>query len=69
MSIDAAVDLLSQYVDTMSEYVSDNPEIPGEREKIIKSWILRQRLEQNAGFNRQLEEMTKAIEEAENELA
>ena len=69
MSMDAAVDLLSQYVDTMSEYASDNPEIPGERERIIKSWILRQRLEENAGMNAQLEEINKAIEEARNELA
>jgi len=69
MSMDAAVDLLSEYVDTMQGYVSDNEELPGERERIIRSWILRQRLEENAGMNAQLEEINKAIEEARNELA
>jgi len=67
--MDAAVDLLSEYVDTMQGYVSDNEELPGERERIIRSWILRQRLEENAGLNAQLEEINKAIEEARNELA
>jgi len=69
MRMDAAVDLLSEYVDTMQGYVSDNEELPGERERIIRSWILRQRLEENAGMNAQLEEINKAIEEARNELA
>ena len=41
ISLDAAVDLLAQYIDTMKEYATDDPEIPGERERIIKSWYLR----------------------------
>jgi len=52
------VDLLAQYIDTMQEYATDDPELPGERERIIRSWIMRQRLEDGEG----LEEQRQAIE-------
>ena len=58
ISLDAAVDLLAQYIDTVQEYASDDPELPGERERIIRSWIMRQRLEDGEG----LEEQRQAIE-------
>ncbi|ADQ06497.1 conserved hypothetical protein [Caldicellulosiruptor hydrothermalis 108] len=46
ISIDAAVNLLRDYIETMHEYETDDPELPGERERIIKTWLLRQRLEE-----------------------
>ncbi|GAW30158.1 phage portal protein, partial [Carboxydocella sp. ULO1] len=33
ISLEAAVDLLKQYVETMRDYVTDDPELPGERER------------------------------------
>ncbi|NPV30644.1 MAG: phage portal protein [Firmicutes bacterium] len=59
ISMDAAVDLLKQYVETMRDYVTDDPELPGERERIIKSWIMRRRLEDGEV----LEEQKRALEE------
>ncbi len=45
MSLEAAVTFLGQYVETMNEYLSDDPEVPGERERIIRTRILMARLE------------------------
>ena len=45
ISIDAAAEFLKQYISTMNDYVSDKPEIPGERERIMRTRLLRQRLE------------------------
>ncbi|HHY47107.1 MAG TPA: phage portal protein [Firmicutes bacterium] len=45
ISQDAAVQFLSQYIETMNDFLSDDPEIPGERERIIKTKILMARLE------------------------
>ena len=63
ISLDAAVDLLQQYIVTMQEYASDDPELPGERERIIKSWIMRRRLEDAEGLKDQLEEIDKELED------
>lgn len=46
MSLEAAVMFLKGYVETMNDYVSDDPEIPGERERIIRTKILLSRLEE-----------------------
>jgi hypothetical protein len=46
ISQESAVTFLAQYVNTMSDYVSDDPEVPGEREKIIRTQILMSRLEE-----------------------
>ncbi len=62
ISMDAAVDLLQQYIDTMQEYATDDPELPGERERIIKSWIMRRRLEDGEGMERQQEEINRELE-------
>ena len=62
ISLDAAVDLLAQYIDTMQEYATDNPELPGERERIIKSWIIRRRLEDGEGLEEQRQEIEREIE-------
>lgn len=62
ISLDAAVDLLAQYIDTMQEYATDNPELPGERERIIKSWIIRRRLEDGEGLDQQRQEIERELE-------
>lgn len=62
ISLDAAVDLLAQYIDTMQEYATDDPTIPGERERIIKSWIMRRRLEDGEGLEEQRQEIERELE-------
>jgi len=62
ISLDAAVDLLAQYIDTMQEYATDDPTIPGERERIIKSWIMRRRLEDGEGLDQQRQEIERELE-------
>ncbi len=61
ISMDAAVNLLKQYIDTMLDYVTDDPELPGERERIIKSWIMRQRLEDGQGLETQKQAINKEL--------
>lgn len=51
ISEEAAVNFLAQYIDTMSSYISDDPEIIGEREKIIKTKMLRYRLDDVSGLD------------------
>lgn len=60
MSEEAAVNFLSQYVDTMNDYITDDEENPGEREKIIRDLIRRARLE-TGQFD---EDENKAIDKA-----
>jgi hypothetical protein len=67
ISLDAAVDLLAQYIDTMQEYATDDPELPGERERIIRSWYLRSRLEDTEGLLDQLEDIEKALNPNQNQ--
>lgn len=64
ISLDAAVDLLQQYIETMHEYVTDDPELPGERERIIRSWIVRRRLEDGEGLEEQQKEIERELENA-----
>jgi len=45
ISLNAAVEFLKQYVNTMNDYISDDPEVPGERERIMESRLMRMRLE------------------------
>ncbi|MGE5593810.1 MAG: phage portal protein [Betaproteobacteria bacterium] len=45
ISLDAAAQFLARYVETMNDYLSDDPEVPGERERIIKTRILMARLD------------------------
>ena len=63
ISLDAAVNLLQQYIDTMQEYATDDPTIPGERERIIKSWIMRRRLEDGEGLDQQRQEIERELED------
>ena len=67
ISWDAAVDLLAQYIDTMQEYATDDPELPGERERIIKSWYLRSRLEDTEGLLDQLQDIEKVLNLNQNQ--
>ncbi len=67
ISDEAAIELLRQYIDTMREYQSDDPEIPGERERIIKSWYLRSRLEDTEGLLDQLQDIEKALNPNQNQ--
>ncbi len=62
ISMEAAVNLLKQYVVTMQDYIRDDPELPGERERIIKSWIMRRRLEDGEGLEEQRQEIEKELE-------
>lgn len=45
VSQEAAVKFLKQYISTMNDYISDDPEIPGERDRLMKTRLHRQRLE------------------------
>lgn len=42
---EAAVNFLAQYIDTMEQYINDDPEIPGAREKIIRDKVRKNLLE------------------------
>ena len=64
ISEEAAVNFLSKYIDTMSNYISDDPEIVGEREKIIKTKMLRYRLDDAGG----LEDESKEIDDEINKV-
>jgi len=46
----------------MHEYATDDPELPGERERIVKSWLLRRRLEDAEGLEEQKAEVEKELE-------
>ncbi|EMT38120.1 Phage portal protein, SPP1 Gp6-like protein [Thermoanaerobacter thermohydrosulfuricus WC1] len=45
LSIQAAADFLKEYITTMRDFISDDPEVPGERERIIQDRIMQARLE------------------------
>jgi hypothetical protein len=64
MSQEAAVNLLASYIDTMHEYANDNPEIPGERERIMKDRLASMRLEDSQFLESQLDEIDQLLEEA-----
>ena len=61
ISEEAAVNFFAKYVDTMSDYISDDPEIVGEREKIIKTKMLRYRLDDATGLEKEKEEINKEL--------
>jgi hypothetical protein len=62
ISLDAAVDTLSEYLEAVRQYISDDEELPGERERLIKTALLRARLEDGQGLEQQKKEI-------DNELA
>lgn len=61
ISEESAVNFFAQYVDTMNEYISDDPEIVGEREKIIKTKMLRYRLDDASGLEEEKEEIDEEL--------
>ncbi len=68
MSDEAAIDFLRGQIDTMNEFSSDDPEIIGERERIVKSQRLRSRYQDYEGWleeARQIEEIADALKKAD----
>ena len=62
LSREAAAMFLAQYIDTMAEWIADDPELPGERERIIKDRILMARLD--GAEAAELEMIEKALQPA-----
>jgi hypothetical protein len=61
LSLEAAAMFLAQYVDTMNEWLSDDPEVPGERERIIKTRILMNRMDDGDLAGQELDVILKAL--------
>ncbi|NSW90226.1 MAG: phage portal protein [Firmicutes bacterium] len=61
ISLEAATEFLAQYITTMNDYISDDPEIPGERERIMKTRLMRMRLEDGQFLESQKEEIDKEL--------
>jgi ribosomal protein L16 Arg81 hydroxylase len=59
ISQEAAVQFLKQYIETMQDYITDDPEIPGERERILKTRLLLARLEEGKLLESELEALRK----------
>ena len=57
ISMDAAVDTLSEYLEAVRKYISDDEELPGERERLITTALLRSRLEDGQLLVDQLNEV------------
>lgn len=57
ISQEAAVQFLGQYINTMNDYISNNPEVPGERERIMKSRLMKMRLEDAQFLDKQKQEI------------
>jgi len=67
ISYESAVDYLAQYVETMSDYVGDNPEQPGEGERIIRGRIRMSRLEDAAVAELESNLIDRVLREQEGE--
>ena len=65
LSREAAATFLARQIDTMAEWVTDNQEVPGERERIIKDRILMARLEDAAANQEELAAIDRALREAD----
>lgn len=64
LSTEAAAMFLGRLVDTMAEWISDDPEVPGERERIIKDRILMARLDDAAVSEEELRVIDRSLQEA-----
>lgn len=51
ISNESASNYFAKYVDTMNNYLSDDPDVVGERERIIKDKILNFRMQDSAGLD------------------
>ncbi|RDY70313.1 phage portal protein [Halobacillus trueperi] len=63
VSLESAVNLLTKYIDTMNDFVTDDPEIPGEREKIMHTRLMNMRLEDSQFNESQVKEIDKILEQ------
>lgn len=61
ISEESAVDFLAQYIDTMAEYSSTDPEIAGEREKIMRTRRIRNRYRDNEGWIDEVKKIDEAL--------
>lgn len=68
LSREAAAMYLARFIDTMADWVSDDEEIPGERERVIKDRILMARLEDAAVNQEELSVLEKALELAREKI-
>lgn len=57
ISLEAAVDFLSAWIDTMQEYVSDDEGATGEKQRIIDTALFMARLEDGDGMEREKQEL------------
>lgn len=61
ISEEAAVNFLAQYIDTMAEYSSTDPQVIGEREKIMRTRRLRNRFKDHEGWIDEIKELDEAL--------
>ncbi len=61
ISNEAAVSFLARYIGTMNDYLSDDPEIPGERERIMQTRLERMRLEDAQFLDEQKAEIDRVL--------
>lgn len=64
ISLEAAVDHLAEYVPTMARFMGQDPETPNERDRIIRSLILRRRIDDPLGHDLAEREALEAIRHA-----
>ena len=61
ISLQAATEFLAKYVDTMQEWETDDPEIPGERERIMKTRLSNMRLEDSQFVQSQIDKIDQEV--------
>jgi hypothetical protein len=61
ISEESAVNFLSKFIDTMGDYLSDDPEVAGEREKIMRTRRLRNRFRDYEGWVDEVTEIDEAL--------
>jgi hypothetical protein len=61
ISTESAVNFFSQYVDSMSKYLNDDDEVPGEREGIMRDILMRTRLEDGQFLESQVEQIDREL--------
>lgn len=57
ISLQAAVDFLKAWIDTMQDYESDDKEIPGEKARIVQTALFLSRLEDGEGLDKEKQEL------------
>lgn len=66
ISNESAANFLAKYVDTMSDYISSDEGVVGEREKIIKDKMLNYRMQDSAGLDDEKKELDNEINSSSN---